>query len=459
MTTEELTAGVVVIGAGFSGLAAARRLHRAGCDVVVLEGRDRTGGRVWDPELENGRTVLLGAQFISDDQPRILALGQEFGLTTFSAARPGDHLANLGGEFFRFASEDTMDDERDKLVDQLDEMAATVPVESPWEAVRANEWDSQTLHSWLRERASSELLESMNGVFEGYMSMPEDLSLLHALFYSRANGGMRTLFMIGSEEAHDTHVFTEGAQRITDRIESELGERVRLESTVYAVNQDDGGVQVAGDGFRVRADQVIVAMPPTLAACLRYEPPLPAARNALTQRAHQAGRGLKFILMYERAFWRDTGLSGLFSSDSGPVHFTIDSTPENGHAALVGFVNDRAAGQDILAMSEDDRRQQIIDFLAPGLGEETRHPISYHEHDWGSDDFSRGCVTVLGTSAWTMFGSALREPVGRIHWAGTETSTVYPGQMEGAILAGERAADEVLAEQGRVRGTSDFNAC
>ena len=446
---EELSSKVVVIGAGFSGLSAARRLKHSDCDVLVLEGRDRTGGRVWDPKLENGRTVLLGAQFISQDQVRMLALGKEFGLTVFSAARPGDHLTNMRGEFFRFAAEDAMNDELDLLINELEAMAATVPLEAPWQAQRAEEWDSQTLHSWLRQRASVELVESMNGAFEGYLSMPEDLSLLHALFYSRANGGMRTLFTIGSEDAHDTHVFAEGAQRITDGMQAELGQRVRLNSIVYAIKQDERGVEVIGDGFTMSAGHAIVAMPPALAGCLRYDPPLPAARNALTQRAHQAGRGLKFVLMYERPFWRDTGLSGLFVCDGGPVHVTIDSTPDNGQAALVGFINDRADGQEILSMNEHERRQAIIDFLAPGLGEEIRSPISYHEHDWGSDDLSRGCVTVLGTSAWTMFGPALREPVGRIHWAGTETSTVFPGQMEGAVLAGERAAEEVLDQMDR----------
>ena len=446
--TDELTAHTVVIGAGFSGLAAARRLRRAGRDVIVLEGRDRVGGRIWDPELDDGRTVLLGGQFISQHQTRMVALGEEFGLTPFSAARPGEHLAHLDGRFVRFRPEDAVDPELDAVIDELEEMAMTVPVEAPWEAPRAHEWDSQTMYTWLQARLGPERLETAAVTFEGYMSLPEDLSLLHALVYTRANGGMRSLFAIGSEDAHDTHVFAEGAQRITEGICAELGDSVRFESIVHTIRQDDAGVTVIGEGFRVRAGHVIVAMPPTLCGCLRYDPPLPAARTALTQRAHQGGRGLKFVLMYERAFWRDAGLSGLLICDSGPVHVGIDSTPDHERwAVLIGFVNDRGAGQEVLAMSADDRRDRIVDFLAPAYGEGVRAYVSYHEHDWGEDDLSRGCVTVLGTAAWTWYGSALREPVGRIHWAGAETATEYPGQMEGAVRAGERAADEVLAHR------------
>jgi len=290
-------------------------------------------------------------------------------------------------------------------------------------------------------------LESMTITIMAYMSQPEDVSLLHALFYTRANGGFGSLFAMGADDAHDTHVFAEGAQRITEGICAELGDRVRLGSTVYKICRDDEGVQILGEGFELRAKRVIMAMPPALTACLRYDPPLTGMRNSLTQRTHMLGRGLKFVLMYERPFWRkNENFSGQMVSIEGPVHVGIDSTPDHERwAVLAGFVEDRGAGREFLDMTEGDRRKSIVEFLVPAYGEEVRDFVSYHEHDWGQDDLARGCVTVLGTSAWTTYGPALREPVGRIHWAGTETSTEYPGQMEGAVRAGERAADEVLS--------------
>jgi monoamine oxidase len=444
---EELVpADVVIVGAGFSGLAAARRIHAAGRDVMVLEARDRVGGRIWDPELEDGRTVLLGGQWISESQTRMCELGEEFGLTRFTTARPGRSLFHTGEEFVLLPEDLPADSELDKVIAEFEAMAETVPPDAPWKAPKANEWDGQTLYSWLQPRVSPSLLESMTVTIMSYMSQPEDVSLLHALFYTRANGGFGSLFAMGADDAHDTHVFTEGAQRITEGICAELGDRVRLASTVYKVYQDDRGVRVLGEGFEIRAKRLIMAMPPALTACLRYDPPLTGMRNSLTQRTHMLGRGLKFVLMYERPFWRREDFSGQMVSVQGPVHVGIDSTPDHERwAVLAGFVEDRGAGRAFLDMPQSDRQKSIVEFLIPAYGEEVRDFVSYHEHDWGQDDLARGCVTVLGTSAWTTYGPALREPVGRIHWAGTETSTEYPGQMEGAVRAGERAADEVLS--------------
>ena len=160
-----------------------------------------------------------------------------------------------------------------------------------------------------------------------------------------------------------------------------------------------------------------------------------------------AGRDLKFILMYKKPFWREAGLSGMLINDEGPVNIAIDSTPDHERwAVLAGFVNDRSQGRDLIELSDEGRESGIVNALVPAFGEEIRDYVSYHEHDWGADDWSRGCVTVFSTGAWTSYGPALREPVGRIHWAGTETATEFPGQMEGAVRAGERAADEVLSE-------------
>ena len=437
---------VIVIGAGFSGLAAARKLMNADIDVSVLEANNRVGGRIWDPVLEDGRTVLLGGQWFSEDQERIWSLGQEFNLTPFSTTREGDLIVHAEESFHRLSPEDLNDPALEDIISEFETMAETVPLEAPWKAPRAQEWDSITMLGWLAERLSPELLEQITPTVMGYLSMPEDLSLLHALFYTRANGGFGTLFAIGSDGAHDTHVFAEGAQRICEGIGDELEARLRLNSPVYKIRQNENGVQISGENFTQSADKVIIAMPPALSACIRYTPPLPAQRNMLTQRTHLSGRDTKFILMYEKPFWREAGLSGMFTSTDGPVHVALDCTP--GHerwAVLAGFVNDLGKGRMAMDMSEDERRTQIVNFLSNAFGQEVQNYVSYHEHDWAGDDLARGCVTVFSTSAWSRYGPALRKPVGNIHWAGTETATNYPGQMEGAVRAGERAADEIIS--------------
>ena len=169
-------------------------------------------------------------------------------------------------------------------------------------------------------------------------------------------------------------------------------------------------------------------------------------RNLLTQRTHLSGRDLKFSVTFERPFWRDDELSGLLLCDDDAVNVLIDSTPgHNRWGVLVGFINDRGAGKPSLDLSPAERERRVVDLIASAYGEEARSYLGYHEYDWAEDDLSRGCVTVLGPGAWTSYGPALREPAGRIHWAGTETATEFPGQMEGAVLAGERAAAEILS--------------
>ncbi len=439
---------VVIVGAGFSGLAAARKLHKAGKAVIVLEARDRVGGRIWDPQLPDGRTVLLGGQWIAEEQTRMWSLGDEFGLTRFTTVREGN-LLFYNGETYLESPPLSGDNEKSKLdevIEEFENMAKTVPLEAPWLTPNANEWDSLTLYSWLAQRVDNALLEQMTITIMGYMSMPADLSLLHALFYTRANGGFASLFAMGNENAHDTHVFEEGAQRITEGIAKELGDRLRLDSPVFTISQRQAGVTVSGSNFTVQADQVIVAMPPTLSGCIHYDPAMPSTRNMLTQRTHMAGRDLKFILMYEKPFWREQGLSGTLSNDQGPVNIALDSTPDHERwAVLAGFVNDRAKGRDLIDLPDAGREQGIVNALTEAFGEQIRTYVSYHEHDWAADDWSRGCVTVFAPAAWTSYGQALREPVGNIHWAGTETSIEYPGQMEGAVRAGERAAEEILS--------------
>ena len=438
---------VAVIGAGFSGMSAARKLHKAGIDVRVLEARDRTGGRIWDPILKDGRTVLLGGQWVSKKQTRMWTLGQEFGLTPFTTVRTGDMLVANGSGAIRIPQQLSSNEELDAVISELETMAETVPVDAPWKAPNALEWDAQTLHTWIINRGGPELLNKMDSAIMGYMSLPEDVSLLHALFYTRANGGFASLFSIGDENAHDTHVFAEGAQRITEGIYNELEARVHLNCLVYAIHQNNKGVYIQGAGFSLEAERVIVAMPPAMSARLHFKPSLPAERNFLTQRSHMSGLGAKFVLMFNNPFWREKGLCGLYFSETGAITITLDATPDHENwAVLVGFVSYKGSGKDLMNMTLTARESAIIDLLSSAYGEQIRDYVSYHEHDWAEDDFSRGCVTVFSTSTWTSYGSALREPVDRIHWAGTETATEFPGQMEGAVRAGERTADEVIAE-------------
>jgi monoamine oxidase len=232
-------------------------------------------------------------------------------------------------------------------------------------------------------------------------------------------------------------------QSMADTLALSLGEAVRLNSRVRSIEQTAERVIVSGDHFRVTARRAIVAIPPVLAGRIDYTPALPAHRDQLTQHVPM-GSVIKCMAVYEAPFWRDDGLSGQMVSDTGPVRVTFDNSPEAGKPGiLLCFIEGNAARQ-LGRKSEKERREIVLQVLARHYGPRVQTPVAYVEKDWSADEWSRGGYAgVLGPGVWTAYGSALREPVGRIHWAGTETADVWNGYVEGAIRSGARAAREV----------------
>jgi monoamine oxidase len=162
------------------------------------------------------------------------------------------------------------------------------------------------------------------------------------------------------------------------------------------------------------------------------------------------GTVIKVHSIYDTAFWREAGLTGQASSDSGAMRITFDNSPDDGsRGALLGFIEGdegRYWGQ----RSPEERRAAVLDCLVNYFGEAAGHPNEYVEQSWVEEEYTRGCYAgYMPPGVWTAYGGALRTPVGRLHWAGTETATVWNGYMEGALLSGERAAAEVLTALGR----------
>jgi monoamine oxidase len=273
---------------------------------------------------------------------------------------------------------------------------------------------------------------------------PGEISLLHALFYLRSGGGVEK--MIGTiNSAQETRISL-GAQHLSHGLADLLGDRVRLSSPVTRIDHSDGGVVVHHDGGTTTARRAIVAIPPVLAGRIRYSPPMPGVRDQLTQRSFM-GSVLKVHVVYDRPFWRDAGLSGHVTADTGLVQITFDqSHPDRTEGVLVGFI-DSHIGRTASQMSEPDRKAAVIDDLVRIFGDQARTPISYYERSWIDEEYSRGCyVGMMTPGTWSTLGPFLREPVGPIHWAGTETAVIWNGYMDGAIRSGEDAATAVLAE-------------
>jgi monoamine oxidase len=401
----------------------------------------------------SGVALDLGAQWIGPTQRRITALAATYGLTTFPTWDTGNNVQYANGQRHVYSgaiptSDPLVSADIVEAMLSLNMMAMQVPLDAPWTSPSAREWDGQTVESWLRAEVRSEGARDLLtlGVQAVFSAEPRDLSLLHFLFYARSGGGLMDLLGVtgGAQERR----FHEGAQSVANHIAADLGERVRYNAPVRAITQDERGVQVIADGISVRARNAIVAIPPALAGRLRYSPPLPGYRDQLTQRMPM-GSVIKVHALYDAPFWRDADLTGQASSDTGPVRITFDNSPESGMpGALVGFIE----GDDARSWgrrSEPERRAAVLECFARYFGSPAAEPVEYLEYSWMEDEYARGCYAgYMPPGVWTAYGEALREPVGRIHWAGTETATEWNGYMDGAIQSGERAAAEVAAALG-----------
>jgi monoamine oxidase len=441
---------VVVVGAGIAGLVAARTLAQAGRSVLVLEARDRVAGRTDHHVLANGDVVETGGQWVGPTQTEILALIEELGLETYPGYAPGEALTVLRGTARRPHRE------TDRLLAgagpamravqaELEAMAETVSLSSPWLTPRAAEWDAMTMESWLVAHVCDPVVvDYWHGIVAAMFSAEAgEMSLLHFLFYLKS-GGMLDM-LLGFEGGAQESRILGGSHLICKRMAEDLGTAVRLSSPVHAICQDDDGVTVTYDGGSVAAERVVVAIPPTLAGRLRYQPLLPAIRDGLTQQVPM-GSVIKVHVAYDRPFWRDAGLSGEVFSMDDPLSVVVDNTPHgSGAGVLVGFIEGahaRTAGR----LTQPERRALTIKCLVRFFGPAAAAVVEYAEKDWTVEEYSRGCYGGrLGAGVWTQYGPALAEPVGRIHWAGSETADVWNGYMDGAARSGKRAAGEVLA--------------
>jgi monoamine oxidase len=444
---------VVVVGAGFAGLAAALRLAERGIDALVLEARDRVGGRVLNEPIGDGKVLEVGGQWIAPTQTRMRALTDAMGVETFKTHSAGETVVEFDGELTRFRgfyppiSKAVL---ADLFVAQkrLDRMARQVPVEEPWRAAKAARWDSQTFATWLRRnvptRGGRLMLEA--GTEAVWATHPADLSLLHVLFYARAAGGFEAL--LSTEGGAQDSRFVGGSQLVALRAAERLGDRVVLEAPVRRIEHGPAGVRVVCDDRAIQARRAIVSIPPPLAARIAYDPPLPGARDQLTQR-FPMGSVVKCFAIYSEPFWRARGMSGQAISDVGPVKTAFDNSPPDGSPGiLMGFLEGRQA-RELGRVAPDERRRAVLGCFERFFGPEAARPERYLDKAWADEEWTRGCYGAsLPPNAWTDFGHALRAPIGPIHWSGTETATQWSGYMDGAVQSGERAAEEVARALG-----------
>ena len=454
---------VVVIGAGLAGLTAARELAGQGLDVMVLEGRDRVGGRT-KPATLAGVAIDLGASFVGPTQDAVLKLAADLGCEITPTYSAGANLIRWRGSVRRYHGTipklgliGLLDIGRIQW--QFERIARDVDITQPWASTRAAELDSMSMGGWLRKvRASAgsrDLMAIMSRVTWG--AEPDEVSMLHAVRYVKTSGGLDRMLDTagGAQQDHFVH----GTHQMAARIADELGERIRLGAIVSRIEWSENAVAVNSSAGVVDARRAIVAVAPSQRLDIDIAPAPPIEYQQLAQR-WPLGALTKSYAAYPTPFWRAQGLSGQALSDEGPVFITFDVSPPAGRSAatggsiqdgpgiLLGFTDARHFDR----LDAAQRREAALDCFAALFGDEARRPLDFVDQRWGAETFAPGGPTAaVPPGSWTQFGPLLRRPVGPLHWAGTETADEWTGFMDGAVRSGQRAAAEVAQSLASIR--------
>jgi len=445
-----MEADVCIVGAGLAGLPAARRLSQAGRSVVVLEARDRVGGRVWTKTSRDGVPVDMGACFVGPDHERMLALTKEMSVTTFKTFVDGDNVLATGGKVRRYRGDIPRISpvallSAAQAITRMNAMSEKVPVDAPWDAPKAAAWDALSVRAWLSPahiptRLARDLVEAtVRACFAAELS---EVSFLNWLFLVRSAGGTESLMNIagGYQDAQ----FEGGVGQVPDAMAAELGDAVRLGTPVTGVTEMADRVEVRGAGCTVSARRVVLALPRALAAGIRFDPALPADHALLIHQV-PAGTEVKMVAIYDGPFWRHDGVSGATVATDDDIEVTLDTCQPNYRQGVIAGYAAGPRARSLAALGQVERRDVFVQMLTRRLGPRASSPVEVLEQNWAQEEWTRGCsMGHFPTGVLTQYGRRLREPVGRVHWAGTETASTSYGAMDGAVRSGERVCDEIL---------------
>jgi monoamine oxidase len=448
METDETE--ICVVGAGFAGLAAARRLAAAGRDVTVLEARDRVGGRVWNREMSDGTIVSAGGTWLGKGQDRMFAICKELGMATYPQFDDGEVLLDIDETQYRYQG----------LIPnfgllhvaslglglwRLNRMTKRLPIDAPWKAPGAGKLDALTLSEWVSnplnvpsKKAQALLLAGLSTFF---CVDPAEVSLLGSMVLAAGGGGFQ---YYADTKNTETHLIDGGSPEVAARMAGTLEDRVRLSRPVRAVRQNNGSVEILADGVKLKARRAVIATPPAVAAKIDFDPGLPPAHAHLLRR-YVPGPVIKTIISYDEPFWRGDGLTGETVAPASSVPITIDQSPRSGSPGVITSFSIGPKALELGDLSPEERREAWLNELSKRLGPKARKPSAYLETDWSAEPWSLGgMIGHLSPGVLTSYGQTIREPVGSVYWAASEWATTMHGLMEGAIRSGERTADAVL---------------
>ena len=443
------TPQVLIIGGGFSGIAAAKKLHESGITFQVLEARDRLGGRVYTRQLSDDLYVDLGGQWIGPTQDRIYELCEEFDLQTFETYDTGRNILDLKGKIKTYSGLIPKMDpfslvNLDLILRKLERLARKIDLHSPWSSPKAETWDSITLDTFIRKNSKTKNCHTVvkiacETVFACELN---EISLLHALFYIRSGTSLDCLINIknGAQQAR----IKGGMQQIVEKMATPFLSQIRFGTPVRKIEKTETGVRVSGDGFCLDSQKIIFAVPPPLLSQIQFSPPLSLAKRQLLDR-YAMGIVGKCFMIYPEPFWRKEGFSGQAVADhNSPFQTLFDCSPaDSSYGILMGFtIGNRA--KNYFSKEEALRKAEMLKILVSYFGTKADDPFQYIDFTMSEEEWSRGCYAgLMPTGAWTGFGDAYRKTEDPYYFAGTEAATRWHGYIEGAVLAGEAAAELV----------------
>ncbi|WP_284750972.1 NAD(P)/FAD-dependent oxidoreductase [Arthrobacter sp. efr-133-R2A-120] len=450
---------VVIVGAGPSGLTAARELKKAGLSVAVLEARDRVGGRTWTDTID-GAMLEIGGQWVSPDQTALMGLLDELGLKMYSRYRDGEsvYLAPDGSRTrytgASFPVSETTAAEMEKLTAILDGLAAEMGPEEPWAHPKARELDTISFHHWLRQNSTDEEACNNIGLFiaGGMLTKPAHaFSALQAVLMAASAGSFSNL--TDEDFILDKRVIG-GMQQVSLLIAAELGDDVVLNSPVRTINWEPAGeghrVTVESERATVNARFVIMAVPPNLYSRVSYNPPLPRRQHQMHQ--HQSlGLVIKVHAVYSTPFWREDGLSGTGFGADALVQEVYDNTNHGDtRGTLVGFISDEKADA-VFELSAEDRKKKVLESIASFLGEKALDAEVYYESDWGSEEWTRGAYAAsYDLGGLHRYGKDQHANVGPIYWSSSDLAAEGYQHVDGAVRMGQATAARIVTANNRV---------
>lgn len=435
---------VVIIGAGFAGLAAGLSLKKQGLKTVILEARNRVGGRTETKWLEDGTQIDLGGQWLGPTQYRMYELAEEYDVLTFPS--------QLFGKGQYHYLEDVHDQEPEEMLDlfeTIDKLAEQVNLEFPHQSSNIETQDRITLASWLSMQTEDEEVAGFVGrMLAGGLLASDagEVSLFQMLYYIKAGNGVQSL--LGAKGGAQQDRVVGGPQAIAEKMAEDYGSVILQQVVKEVVKKKNGYLVETRTGEQYSAAHVLIAVPPTVInSQITFTPELPVWKKKTLQ-SILPGSASKYHAVYEQPFWRESGLSGQRNMSKGLIIESLDNSLVDQKKGILTFFVYGIDSIQLNKLSEEERKARLIEQLVKLYGEQARNPEHFITQDWNEEPFTNGCFSGHFTpGGFIKYGEFLQSEVDGMHFAGTETATIWNGYFEGAVRSGEREAQKIVAKK------------